>query len=168
VGRVGRRYQNGKKGIAVALQYQILSIPLVNPGEETEKLNHFLRAHRVVSVQKEITKTADASYCTFIVEYLHEGEVTDDQAKGTKLDYKEVLTPEDFAIFARLREARKAIGKDKGLPVYAVCTNEQLAAMARGRPGTLADLKKIPGIGEGKGSLVEALFLPILRGEALP
>jgi len=32
----------------VALQYQILSVPLVNPGEETEKLNHFLRAHRVV------------------------------------------------------------------------------------------------------------------------
>ena len=149
----------------MALQYQILSVPLVNPGEETEKLNHFLRAHRVVSVQKEITRTDDASFCSFIVEYLHEGEVAAEQPKGSKLDYKEVLLPEDFALFARLRETRKALAKEKGLPVYAVCTNEQLATMARDRPGTLAELKTIPGIGEGKGVLIEASFLPILRGE---
>ena len=152
----------------MALQYQILSIPLTSPGEETEKLNHFLRAHRVVSVQKEITKTDNASFCSFIVEYLHEGEVPSDQAKGAKVDYKEVLSPEDFAVFAHLRDARKTLAKDKGLPVYAVCTNEQLAAMARDRPGTLADLKKIPGIGEGKGAMIEVVFLPILCGEALP
>ena len=149
----------------MALQYQILSVPLVNPGEETEKLNHFLRAHRVVSVQKEITRTDDASFCSFIVEYLYEGEVAAEQPKGSKLDYKEVLLPEDFALFARLRETRKALAKEKGLPVYAVCTNEQLATMARDRPATLAELKKIPGIGEGKGVLIEDSFLPILRGE---
>jgi superfamily II DNA helicase RecQ len=80
----------------------------------------------------------------------------------------EPLTPEDFAIFARLREARQALGEDKELSVYAVCSNEQLATMARERPGTFAELKEIPGIGEGKGSTVESQVLPILRGEAIP
>jgi superfamily II DNA helicase RecQ len=150
----------------MALQYQIFSLPLVNPGEEAAALNHFLRAHRVVSIQKEISNTQGASYCSFIVEYLYEGEKSETPGKTAKIDYKEVLSPEDFALFAMLREARKAIAKERGLPVYAVCTNEQLASMARERPSTISALKAIPGIGEGKGAMLEGPFLEILRGGA--
>ncbi len=150
----------------MALQYQIFSLPLVNPGEEAASLNHFLRAHRVVSVQKEISSTQDVAYCSFIVEYLHEGEKAEATGKAAKIDYKDVLSPEDFALFARLREARKALAKERGLPVYAVCTNDQLAAMVRERPSTLSALKAIPGIGESKGAMLEGTFLAILRGEA--
>ena len=47
-----------------------------------------------------------------------------------RVDYKEVLSPADFALFAKLRDWRKATAEQEGIPVYAVLTNEQLAAIA--------------------------------------
>jgi len=47
----------------------------------------------------------------------------------------------------------------EGIPVYAVLTNEQLAAIAIKRPDSLATLREVEGVGEGteqaKGCLSE-------------
>ena len=67
-----------------------------------------------------------------------------------RVDYKEILSADDFAVFVRLREVRKELAGKEAIPVYAVCTNEQLAEMAKGRAATLADLKKIDGFGDAK------------------
>lgn len=37
----------------------------------------------------------------------------------------EILPPEQFAVFARLRDVRKRLAEVHGIPVYAVLTNEQ-------------------------------------------
>ena len=65
-----------------------------------------------------------------------------------KVDYREVLSPEDFAVFARLRQVRKEIAQDDAVPVYTVFTNEQLAQMVQGRATTKAALEKIAGVGD--------------------
>ena len=39
-----------------------------------------------------------------------------------------MLKPEEFEVFSRLREWRKAAAEKEGVPVYTVLTNEQLAA----------------------------------------
>jgi len=44
-------------------------------------------------------------------------------AKG-KVDYKEIAEAGDFALFSKLREVRKKLAEENGLPIYAVCTNE--------------------------------------------
>ena len=67
-----------------------------------------------------------------------------------KVDYKEVLKPEDFEVFSRLRDWRKAEAEQEGVPVYGVFTNEQLAEMVRQRAGTKAALKGIAGVGEAR------------------
>jgi hypothetical protein len=41
------------------------------------------------------------------------------------VDYREVLKPEEFEVFSRLREWRKAVAEKEGIPVYAVLTNGQ-------------------------------------------
>ncbi len=61
-----------------------------------------------------------------------------------------MLSPDNFAVFAKLRDWRKATAEQEGIPVYAVLTNEQLAAIATKRPGSIAALRDIEGIGEGK------------------
>jgi hypothetical protein len=43
-----------------------------------------------------------------------------------RVDYKEVLSPADFALFAKLRDWRKTTAEKEGIPVYAVLTNECL------------------------------------------
>lgn len=72
------------------------------------------------------------------------------RAGKQRVDYKEVLSPEDFALFAKLRDWRKATAEQEGIPVYAVLTNEQLAAITTKRPGSISQLREVEGIGEAK------------------
>jgi superfamily II DNA helicase RecQ len=51
-----------------------------------------------------------------------------------------------------LRRARKAIALAEGIPAYAICTDEQLAAMAKLNAQTVPDLAKVDGFGEGKAN----------------
>ena len=81
------------------------------------------------------------------------------------VDYKEVLSPEDFVIFARLRETRKELAKTEQVPAYAIFTNEQLAEMARVRPVSKNGLAKIVGVGESRIQKYGTRFLKILKEE---
>ena len=67
-----------------------------------------------------------------------------------KIDYKDVLKPEEFAVFAKLRDLRKQIAQAEAVPVYTIFTNEQLADMVRAKVTTRAGLGKIDGIGEAR------------------
>ena len=80
-----------------------------------------------------------------------------------KVDYKEVLSEADFAVFSRLRVLRKEVAEREGLPVYAVFTNEQMAAMVTGRADSLAALGKIDGIGAARVEKYGAAFLAALQ-----
>ena len=57
-----------------------------------------------------------------------------------KVDYKEILTPEQFAVFARLRELRKEIASREAVPVYTIFTNEQLSQMVQASPDSMVAL----------------------------
>ena len=81
------------------------------------------------------------------------------------VDYKEVLSPEDFVIFARLRETRKELAKTEQVPAYAIFTNEQLAEMARIRPVSKNGFSKIVGVGESRIQKYGTQFLKILKEE---
>ena len=43
-----------------------------------------------------------------------------------KVDYKEILSEEDFIFYSKLRELRKELTNNEALPVYTFFTNEQL------------------------------------------
>ena len=66
------------------------------------------------------------------------------------MDYKELLKPEEFEVFSRLREWRKGMAEQEGVPVYVVFTNEQLAEMVKKRVSTKAGLKEIEGVGDAR------------------
>jgi superfamily II DNA helicase RecQ len=66
------------------------------------------------------------------------------------VDYKQILSPEDFAVFVKLRQWRKTAAEKEGIPVYTIFTNEQLAEIARLRVGSKTELGRIEGIGEGR------------------
>ena len=125
---------------------------------EQEALNRFLRAHRIVQTRKELVSTDSISQWAILVEYLDSPEKnSSEQAKG-KVDYKDILNTEDFSLFSKLREVRKKLAEENGLPVYAVCTNEQLAEIAKLKPINLTECLKIDGIGQGKADK----FVPAL------
>jgi superfamily II DNA helicase RecQ len=134
------------------MQYKILSIPSTGDVDMEEALNRFLRGRRVVSVKKELVVQEGSSDWCFCIEYIDSPASTSSTSsqKRPKVDYKAILSEEEFALFAKLRDVRKELAAKEAVPVYAVCTNQQLAEMAKGRVSRLADLKKIEGFGEAK------------------
>jgi superfamily II DNA helicase RecQ len=147
------------------MQFKLFSIAATGDNEAEEELNRFLRSHRAVSVQKELVQGGQTAYWCFCIEYLL-GISPEGKGGGRqRVDYKEILSAEDFAIFVRLREIRKGLAGKEAIPVYAVCTNEQLAEMAKTRVATMADLKKIEGFGDAKAEKYgEAFLLAIQEG----
>ncbi len=132
------------------MQFKLFSIPATGDAEAEEGLNRFLRSHRAVSAQKELVQGSQTAYWCFCIEYLLDGVPQGKGGGRARVDYKEILSADDFAVFVRLREARKELAGKEAIPVYAVCTNEQLAEMAKGRASSIAELKKIDGFGDAK------------------
>jgi superfamily II DNA helicase RecQ len=133
------------------MQLKLFVLPIKNLGAAEAEMNGFLRGHRVLAVKKEFVADGENSFWTFCVEYL-DGVGAGALLPGgrPKIDYKEVLKPEEFEVFSRLRDWRKGVAEKEGVPVYAVLTNEQLAQMVQKKVNSRAGLKEIEGVGDAR------------------
>jgi superfamily II DNA helicase RecQ len=147
------------------MQYALFTIPVGDAGGALEEMNRFLRSHRVLAVEKHLVGGPDKPAWAFCAEYLERGSTEPIDRRGEpKVDYKLVLKPEDFAVFSKLREVRKAIAEKEAVPAYAVFTNEQLAAMVQARVTTAAALEKIEGVGPARVGKYGTAMLAVLTG----
>ena len=147
------------------MQYAFHLVPANSPEAAAEELNRFLRGHRALSVTKELVGGRDNPAWAFCVEYLERAPLDGgggDGRRENRIDYKQVLSPEDFAVFSRLREVRKALAEKAAVPPYAVFTNEQLAALATQRPASAAAMEKIEGVGPARMEKFGAAVLAAL------
>jgi superfamily II DNA helicase RecQ len=149
------------------LQYASFLLPLHSGSVEQDELNRFLRSHRIVQTRKELASIEGMPHWAVLVEYLDASEknIGEQQQIKNKVDYKEVLNAGDFSLFSKLREIRKKLAEENGLPVYAVCTNEQLAEIAKRRPKNLSECMKIEGIGQGKAEKYVPAMLECINAE---
>ena len=134
------------------MQLKLFVLPIKNLGVAEAEMNAFLRGHRVLAVKKEFVADGENSFWTFCVEYL-DGAGAGALLSGgrpPKVDYKEVLKPEEFEVFSRLRDWRKSVAEKEGVPVYAVLTNEQLAQMVQKQVRSKAGFKEIEGVGDAR------------------
>jgi superfamily II DNA helicase RecQ len=136
--------------MALQLKFFIIPISGIEPSEL--EINRFLRSVRVVNLQRDFVDQGPNSFWSVAIEYLPAAKSAGekDSLKKSKIDYKQVLSSEDFALFAKLREWRKIEAAEIGVPVYTIFTNEQLAKIAEQRVRTLSGLREIEGIGEAK------------------
>lgn len=147
------------------MKMEFFAVPALDSRGAGEDLNRFLAAHRVLAVDRHLVSEAQGAYWAICISY---DDRQDDGApvKRAKIDYKEVLSEPDFAVFARLRVLRKEIAEREGVPPYALFTNEQLATMVTQRVRTPDELGTISGVGPSRVEKYGAAFL-IALGEAL-
>jgi hypothetical protein len=108
------------------MQLKLFIVPVKNIAAAQAEMNVFLRAQRVLAVKKEFVPDGENSFWTFCVEYLDGASAGGPLAgRGPKVDYREVLKPEEFEVFSRLRDWRKGVAEKEGVPVYALLTNGQ-------------------------------------------
>ncbi|MBU1896164.1 HRDC domain-containing protein [Myxococcota bacterium] len=77
---------------------------------------------------------------------------------------KPQIPPKDRQLYEALRAWRAKRADQIGKPVYALLTNQSLAAVAAGRPKTFAALQAIPGIGEARVKQHGQALLEIVAG----
>ncbi len=75
-------------------------------------------------------------------------------------------SPEDEALFDRLRDLRLTLSRTQEVPPYVIFHDSTLAAMARRRPATLTDFADLPGVGEVKLNRYGEVFLEAIRSSA--
>ncbi len=142
------------------------SIPALNGAAEQDALNRFCASHSVVTLEHQLVQAGAASFWAVAVT-VRDGptalERSAPQRTGAKVDYKEVLNEADFRLYSALRELRKTVAQQEGVAVYAVFTNDQLAAMVTGRVATPTALREIEGVGPARVDKYGATFLAPLR-----
>ena len=74
------------------------------------------------------------------------------------------LTPEDQALFERLRAKRLELARADGVPPYVVASDRTLHELAELRPATLSALEGIYGIGPAKVARYGEAWLGVLHG----
>jgi len=78
---------------------------------------------------------------------------------------KAELSAADSALFERLRELRKRIADDKGVPPYIIFNDATLVALATKRPANLGDMARIPGVGAYKLNQYGDQFLEVVQSQ---
>jgi len=133
------------------MQIQLFYIPVAEQGELLSEMNKFLGTHKVLEVEQKFYQNEKGAYWCFCVRTITGvAQFTGSFNNKVKVDYKQVLTADEFEIFSKLRECRKKIATDDAVPAYAVFTDEELAGIAKLSELTVTSLSTITGIGSKK------------------
>lgn len=145
------------------MKLKIFTIPIYDGDAANEELNRFLAMHRVVTVDREFVANGVHSVWTICVTVETGFSAQSGSKVRDRIDYKEVLSPEDFTLYSKLRDLRKELAAKEGQPAYAMFTNEQLAEMVRQRIVSLSSLGKLSGVGAARVEKYGDQFLEIIR-----
>lgn len=121
-----------------------------------EEANKFLRSHRVLQIDRQFS-SEHGGYWTLFVTYMDSDKKDDlPMTRKRKIDYREVLSEEEFARFARMREIRKELAQQEAVPPFVIFTDEELSILSKSEKLSLSDIKAIKGIGEKKAFVNKA------------
>jgi len=148
------------------MPFRFFVVPIQDSGDAEAQLNAFLGSHRVLTVDRRWVEQGGQSFWSFCIDFLPPGSKSKTEpprfGQKDRIDYKEKLTPEQFQVFAQLRDLRKEIAQAEAVPMYTIFTNEQLARMVTGQVRTKAALAQIEGIGEARVTRYGPRFLELL------
>lgn len=149
------------------MRFRIFQYPLPAP-PELEDLNRHLATQRVATVTHHMVATPGGAMLVFVVEAATAAHVKAPVPGPGKDDYQAELSAEDFAVFERLREARKGWAEAEGVPLYAIFTNKQLAAMAKSKATTPDALLKVEGMSAARVERYGERLLAVLANTPQP
>ena len=144
-------------------QYRCFFLAADDQSGDDNPLNVFLRSYRVQTVDRQFVAQPVPGWA-FCVAYLGKAEQSAVTVAGKpRIDYREVLNAEDFAVFDNLRALRTEIAERESKQVYSVFTNAQLAAMVQANMHSVEQLRTIKDVGEARCANYGEQFLQRLQ-----
>jgi superfamily II DNA helicase RecQ len=146
------------------MRFHFFTVEALTPAAGEAELNAFCTQHRIASVDKQFVDQGAHSYWLFCLTIVNSdgAERSSSGGKRGRVDYREVLSETDFAVFADLRDLRKRMAEQEGVPMYALFTNEKLAEMVTRRATTIAALGEIDGVGKARIEKYGKYFVALL------
>ena len=95
----------------------------MEPESGLKELNAFLSTNRILGVERQFVSDGPRSYWSFCVSFSEIAQGMGAKAKSSsqpRLDYREILSEEDFTVYSKLRTLRKELAEKEGVPPYAV------------------------------------------------
>ena len=139
------------------MQIKIFNIPIPGDQKVTDEMNAFIRGKRILQVENQIVIVGQSAFWSFCLRYLD--EVNSDSGKKRSTDYKELLDEGSFNRFVKMRDIRKKLAEEEGIPAFAIFTNAELAEMAKLEKLTEPAMRKIKGIGKKKTEKYAPFFI---------
>jgi ATP-dependent DNA helicase RecQ len=136
--------------LAVQGEYQTLAI--------TQAAGEVLRGQRVVTLRRDMPQPRGSRSSRASAGSVPAGQVLAGTGKLAAAD----LSPEQEAVFEKLRAWRGATAKEQSVPAYVVFHDATLRAIAVAAPSSLAELAGINGVGESKLSKYGESILELL------
>lgn len=134
------------------MQFKIFNIPIDSSDNIVlEEMNAFLRSHRILEIDRQFVKMEHGGLWTYSISYVETLHANgENKISKPKIDYREVLPPHQFAVFAELRKIRKDMADAEGIPAFAIFTNEELSGIAKLEEIKIKNILSINGIGQKK------------------
>jgi hypothetical protein len=106
------------------MPFRVFLIPVLYGEDATEELNAFIASHRIAHIERKWIDQGTQSAWAFCVEYMLASPALSSnprsQISRNRIDYKTILSPDEFTIFSLLRELRKELSQQEGVPVFVV------------------------------------------------
>ena len=133
-------------------QIQYFIVPVMAAEESAEAINKFLRSVRPLKMERQFFDLGENSFWVHYIEYLGaiESSASSPGQKRSAVDYKEVLSDEDFPVYSRLREWRNEKAVKEDTKAYHIFKNAHLAAFAQNRTVRKEDMAEVKGVGQGR------------------
>jgi len=131
------------------MQIKLFTIPIGDNGAALDEMNRFLKNNKILEVQNQLISNENGAYWCFCLRYL-EKAFSPANENPARVDYKQALDEATFIKFSKLREIRKKVAVDEGIPAYAVFTDEELAGLAKLDVITSKNMLSVKGIGDKK------------------
>lgn len=147
------------------MRVKYFSVPVHDDGAVTDDVNRFLAQHRVIKFKQRLIDQGSESFWAISVQWQDGGRASIKDSKASSIDYREVLSEQEFQVFAKLRVMRKEIAEQNGIAVYRVFSNAQLAAMVEKRVTAVSGFASIAGVGEAKVRVYGERMLSVLTAE---
>ena len=96
------------------MQVKVFKLPVFSDSDEEDKLNKFLRSHRILQVVKAFSMDNGGSW-TVLVEYMDGDQTEIPSSRRSAKDYSKELSPEEYERYSRFREIRKKISEEKNI-----------------------------------------------------
>ena len=134
------------------MAFRIITVPLPETQDREQEVNHFLATHAVVGVQRRFVERGEDAFLVFVIEYASGAAPPREKEAPpqVQVDWREELDDDQYRVLNLLRDVRKRLAEEEGVKVFNVFTNAQLVEMVRRRVPSLAALKEVPKVGDGR------------------